>query len=592
MRTWDKSKPPRGPWTLNKDSPRAQGLVGWWPMGGASGGLYLPDYSESNAHMTLASGKFSLGDVGQPCITLNGTSDVASTATGTGLISGAVAPFAMTTWFKANSASTAERIFTVSSTSSSNPFNLLQLNSSGKAEYQNRNDAATNSASYTSSASVVVGAWNFLGASVQSIVAGTGNVYLVFNNETVTNTSNSWAGAQTLNKVAIGAFYFGSTSPGNFFGGDIGECCLYNVGKTSAELRAYSDPGKRFELWYPLRSKKWLVFIPTAITYESSGNSGDIAAASSYSGAASWANTNRMLAVNVSMLGPGVNVTAMTYGGATCTLIGTKSTVTSLGGVECWRIVSADSGAPAAGSNTLSITLSGSIEFTVEWSAYSTVNQVVPVEALNTAQATNAGSATDASVVVTTKADNCWVQGAIVANDTSITANQTSRNNISGTLGSGGNEDNNTAKTPAGAVTMSYTGLGITTTWAMVGYAIRPLAAASTATLTCPSTGITGSPSSNCTITLDQPATATYNFTPAGTVGSITFSPTNPQITAGNSSVTFTINAASNGAHVISITNDGGLTNIGTPTYTSSGVSGSNANPLYGAFNPTRGYIL
>lgn len=213
------------------------------------------------------------------------------------------------------------------------------------------------------------------------------------------------------------------------------------------------------------------------IAFDAAANSADQAAANTYSGSASWAGTNRFLAVDVSMLGPGVNVTSMTYGGAACTFVGSKSTVTSLGSIEQWRITSSDQGAPAAGANTLVVNLSGTIEFTVEWVSYTGVHQTSPTESFNSNQATNAGSATDASVVVTPVANNCWVHAAIVANDTSITANQTTRNNIAGTLGSGANEDNNAAVSPAAATTMSYTGMGLTTTWAIAGYAIRPLAA-------------------------------------------------------------------------------------------------------------------
>lgn len=101
-----------------------------------------------------------------------------------------------------------------------------------------------------------------------------------------------------------------------------------------------------------------------------------------------------------------------------------------------------------------------------------------------------------------------------------------------------------------------------------------------TATLTGPSTGTTGAASSNFTITLDLPATSTVTFTPAGTVGSHTFSPAAPQITAGNSSVTFTATPASDGAHVISITNDAGLTNVGTVTYTTSTAGDTTAPTL------------
>lgn len=215
----------------------------------------------------------------------------------------------------------------------------------------------------------------------------------------------------------------------------------------------------------------------TGIAFDATGNSGDVAAASSYSGSASWSGSNRILCVDVAMLGPGVTVTAMTYGGAACTYVGSRASVTSFGSVEQWRICSSDSSAPAAGSNTLAVTLSSSLEFTVAWTSYTSVHQTVPTEAFNSAQATNAGTATDASVAVTSIADNCWIHAACVANDTSITAGNTTRNNVSGTLGSGANEDNGSAKTPAGAVTMSYSGMGITTTWVIAGYAIRPLAA-------------------------------------------------------------------------------------------------------------------
>lgn len=218
--------------------------------------------------------------------------------------------------------------------------------------------------------------------------------------------------------------------------------------------------------------------LPAGIAFIAASNSGDVAAASSFSGNVSWHDTNRMLAIDVSMLGPGVTVTAMTYGGANCTLVGVKSTVTSFGRVEQWRICSSDAGAPAAGANTLSVTLSGSLEFAVTWVAYAGVHQGSPTEGFNSAQATNAGSADNATVAVTTVADNNWVHAAVVANDTSIVAGQTTRNNVSGTLGSGANEDNGAAQTPPGAVTMTYTGMAITATWAIAAYAIRPIAAA------------------------------------------------------------------------------------------------------------------
>lgn len=91
--------------------------------------------------------------------------------------------------------------------------------------------------------------------------------------------------------------------------------------------------------------------------------------------------------------------------------------------------------------------------------------------------------------------------------------------------------------------------------------------APTSATLTGPTTGVTNIASSNFTITLDNPAVSTITFTPAGTVGTNTFSPSAPQITAGNSSVTFTDTASSDGTHVVTITNNGSLSNVGSISY-------------------------
>lgn len=216
----------------------------------------------------------------------------------------------------------------------------------------------------------------------------------------------------------------------------------------------------------------WAPNIQLSKTY----NCGDIPAASSLSDTAYWYGNNREFSFDVCMLGPGVTVTSMTYGGANCTLVGVRSTVTSFGRVESWRILQSDSGAPPAGGNEIAVELSGSIEFTVVGVARTGVHQTTPTESFNSNQATNGGGASDATVDVTSVTDNCVIHAAVVASDTSISANQTSRNNVAGTLGSGANEDTGPV-TPAGVTTMSYTGVGALVTWAIAGYAIRPVSA-------------------------------------------------------------------------------------------------------------------
>ncbi len=70
IRRWDKSKPPTGPFALNRDCPQAQGLVAWWPMGGAGVG-----YAQDLAGITHASpgtiaSAMTLGDDGRPALSL------------------------------------------------------------------------------------------------------------------------------------------------------------------------------------------------------------------------------------------------------------------------------------------------------------------------------------------------------------------------------------------------------------------------------------------------------------------------------------------------------------------------------------------
>jgi hypothetical protein len=218
------------------------------------------------------------------------------------------------------------------------------------------------------------------------------------------------------------------------------------------------------------------------IAFDAASNSGDQAASANYTFARTVTGSNTFLAVDVELLTlTGATVTSVTDddggGNNAMVLLGARSTVTGAGRVECWGLA-----APATGTKNIRVILSSSIESAATAVSYTGVHQTFSTEGFNSNQATNSGSATDASVAITSVADNCWIHAACVANDTSITANQTSRNNISGTLGSGANEDNNTAVSPAGSTTMSYTGMGITATWAIAGYAIRPTAASGLST--------------------------------------------------------------------------------------------------------------
>lgn len=210
------------------------------------------------------------------------------------------------------------------------------------------------------------------------------------------------------------------------------------------------------------------------IAFDAASNSGYQAATSS----ATWNHTctgsTRYLLVGVSMLSVAQTVSGITYNGIALTFIGSQSSVSGAARTELWGLI-----APATGTNVVSVTLTGAIAWTGNASSYTGVHQTSPTESWNSAQATNVGAA-DATVNITTVADNAWVVDVIATDDAAITvgAGQTQTGNVTGAGGSGAMSYEG-PKTPAGAVTMSWTDVGALATWVVGGIALRPVAAPS-----------------------------------------------------------------------------------------------------------------
>lgn len=224
--------------------------------------------------------------------------------------------------------------------------------------------------------------------------------------------------------------------------------------------------------WYSTRT----LFVPTAagITFDAASNGGYTAAANTDT----WSHTNagNYLVVGVAMLGV-ANVTGITYNGVALTLLGSKTSAGSLLRVELWGLA-----APFVGAANIVVSLDGSIAFAGVASSWGGVHQTSPTEGFNSATATNVGAA-DATVDVTTVADNCVVVDVMASSDGSVTvgAGQTERNNVTGAAGSG-TMSSEGPKTPAGSVTMSWTDVGALATWVTGGIALRPLAASNLGT--------------------------------------------------------------------------------------------------------------
>jgi hypothetical protein len=125
--------------------------------------------------------------------------------------------------------------------------------------------------------------------------------------------------------------------------------------------------------------------------------------------------------------------------------------------------------------------------------------------------------------------------------------------------------------TPAsyGAKTISVTNSGGLTDPASLSYT----SVASTYTLTGPSSGTVLVASTNFTVALPGggSVSGTVTITPNDSSGGGTFTPTTVNLTTGAPSATFAYTPATTGAKTIGVTNNGGLTNPGSLTYTVSG---------------------
>ena len=86
-----------------------------------------------------------------------------------------------------------------------------------------------------------------------------------------TNSSGNGTGyASNTNPLNIGN---DSVTAGRKWNGNIGDARYYNSVLTPAVIAEIADPAKKFELWYPLRSKKWISIAAVGGTVALTGNS-------------------------------------------------------------------------------------------------------------------------------------------------------------------------------------------------------------------------------------------------------------------------------------------------------------------------------
>ena len=185
---------------------------------------------------------------------------------------------------------------------------------------------------------------------------------------------------------------------------------------------------------------------------------------------------SRFLLTEVSLLSAaGTTVSSITYNSVAMTLIGVKTDATNVFRTELWGLI-----APATGSNTIAVTMSGSAIWVGSAVSYTNVHQTTPYEGFAGATALNGGSPADATVNITTVAAQDLVVSAVTTNDSSITAGTgtTAKQNATGASGSAG-LGIQVPTVSAATVAPDWTNIGAAQIWSIAAVAVRPVSAAS-----------------------------------------------------------------------------------------------------------------
>lgn len=236
-RRWDKSKPPRGPFTFNADCPQAQGVVVWVPQPMATAAF---DRLGRTHFYPGTAGTPALDGWGSPAVNLTGASTqylISSNVPVTAYPMSSLVRFfpktLVTSWLMGGSDAGTTEYWG----------NVLMVGGTVRAQLENGGIAET-------TAVCAAGTWNdslavFASTALRTVYLNGGNAVSEATGGILFPLSMTMTTIGTLNTSIL---------PTNSL---IGECVMWNIAVDAAISARMSDPGLRFELSYPLRSRKW-----------------------------------------------------------------------------------------------------------------------------------------------------------------------------------------------------------------------------------------------------------------------------------------------------------------------------------------------
>lgn len=247
QRRWDKSKPPSGPFTLNRDCPQAQGLVAWYPFGGAASAGHLPDLAGSTHLAGVNSPTLDLGPNGEPV----GKFVASSNQHFYGALSPITAsPLTMAAWCNPP-AGEVQTVIDVTGVDYSDFYRIVLVSDKVRANCGTVTGSAQANAITT--ASYNGAAWNLVGATF----AGNADRTVYLNGGNAVNDTTNIIPSGIMTRAYLGMALTSFDAYLQPMNGQIGESWIWNIALSADIHQRLYDPGLRFELWYPLRSRKW-----------------------------------------------------------------------------------------------------------------------------------------------------------------------------------------------------------------------------------------------------------------------------------------------------------------------------------------------
>jgi hypothetical protein len=207
-----------------------------------------------------------------------------------------------------------------------------------------------------------------------------------------------------------------------------------------------------------------------SIAYDAVGSG---STGSSASGSFTWNHTtgsgsNRIMIVGISIKTPTVSVSSVTYDAENLTFI--RADNTSNIRSELWYLI-----APASGTATVTVTLSGSSKAVGGSVTYANVDQTSPIDV----NGGGSGTSTLPTQSVTISIENCWLVGNLAVSDTGATVTDNIGQNVRWDVKTSGGSPNighgsDKGSVLTGSQTMSWT-LKNSADWSVSVVAIKPV---------------------------------------------------------------------------------------------------------------------